>query len=132
MEDEIDDLKIIDFNNVVTVFAIIMNQYINLVKDYEFEKDFYLSLELSNYALSIPYFDSKKFIFGINDKIIPVNLKPKIHNPYGARYNELTSKEFNFEKFLVKLLQTFGISEFLIEDLLKGIVEYFKEIKSEK
>lgn len=105
-----------------------MNQYINLVRNYEFEKDFYLSVELSNYALSIPYFDSKEFIFGINNNIIPVNLKPKIHNPYGAKYNELTNKDFNFEEFLVKLLQTFGISEFLIEDLIKGIVEYFKKI----
>ena len=130
LEDEIDDLKIIDFNNLVTVFAIIMNQYINLVREYDFENDFYLSLELSNYALSIPYFDSKEFIIGINDKIIPVNLKPEIHTPYGAKYKELTSKNFNFEEFLVILLQSFGISGFLIEDFIKGIVDYFKKIKS--
>lgn len=130
LEDEINDLKIIDFNNLVTVFAIIMNQYINLVREYDFENDFYLSLELSNYALSIPYFDSKEFIFGINDMIIPVNLKPKIHTPYGAKYKELSSKNFNFEEFLVILLQTFGISGFLIEDFIKGIVDYFKKIKS--
>ena len=131
LEEELDNLKIIDFNNVITVFAIITNQYINLVREYDFEKDFYLSLELSNYALSIPYFDSEEFIFGINDKIIPVNLKQKIHTPYGAKYKELTSKDFNFEKFLAILLQTFGISEFLIEDLIKGILDYLKNIKSE-
>ena len=130
LEDEIDDLKIIDFNNLVTVFAIIMTQYINLVREYDFENDFYLSLELSNYALSIPYFDSKEFIFGINDMIIPVNLKPKIHTPYGAKYKELSSKNFNFEEFLVTLLQTFGISEFLIEEFVRGIADYFKKIKS--
>lgn len=130
LENEISDLKIIDFNNVITVFAILIGQYINFVRQYDFKNSFYLSLELTNYRLSIPYFDSKEFILGVYDKIIPVNLKPKIYAPYDAKFMELNNNEFNFKKFLVILLQSFGIPNFLIEDLLFGIMDYFKKIKS--
>lgn len=130
LENEIYDLTIIDFNNVITVFTIIITQYIKFIKQYDFEYNFYLSIELTNYNLSIPYFDSEQFILGIHDKIIPVNLKPKIFTPYDTKYKELTNKDFNFEKFLIILLQTFGISEFLIEDLIIGVFNYFKKITS--
>ena len=130
LENEIDDLKIIDFNYVITVFAILMNLYINFVKKYDFKNDFYIFLELTNYELSIPYFDNEIFIKAIFDKIIPVNLKQKICTPYDAKYMELDNQDFNFEKFFVIFLQTSGIPVFIIEESLRGIVDYFKKINT--
>ncbi len=130
LENEIDDLNIIDFNNVITVFAILMNQYINFVKKYDFKNDFYIFLELTNYELSIPYFDNEIFIKAIFDKIIPVNLKQKICTPYDTKYMELNNEDFNFEKFFVIFLQTSGIPVFIIEESLRGIVDYFKKINT--
>ena len=133
LKSEIDNLNIIDIYKLVTEFSIVINQYINFLKEYAFENNFYLSIELTNYDLSIPYFDDETLINEIfYNKIIPVNIKTKVATPYDAKFMEIENENFKFEKILVILLQTLSIPQFLIKEFILGFENYLKKMESTK